>query len=130
MCHGLGAAHEGGVVHRDIKPQNMLILPETGELKIMDFGIARVSEVEGGLAGLTTDGSVLGTPDYMPPEQASGGQAGPIVTELDMERDYSPAEAYHRRYFEQHPGQGYCAFVVAPKVEKFRKTFARLKRVR
>ena len=60
--------------------------------------------------------------------QASGVHAGPIVTELDMERDYSPAEAYHQRYFEQHPGQGYCAFVVAPKVEKFRKTFARLKR--
>jgi serine/threonine-protein kinase len=75
MCHGLEAAHAQGVVHRDIKPQNMLILPETGELKIMDFGIARVSEVEGELAGLTGDGSVLGTPDYMPPEQASGGQA-------------------------------------------------------
>jgi serine/threonine-protein kinase len=58
-----------------VKPQNMLILPETGELKIMDFGIARVSEVGGDLAGLTTDGSVLGTPDYMPPEQASGAQA-------------------------------------------------------
>ncbi|HET8648090.1 MAG TPA: protein kinase, partial [Vicinamibacteria bacterium] len=75
MCQGLEAAHAQGVVHRDIKPQNMLILPETGELKIMDFGIARVSEVEGELAGLTTDGSVLGTPDYMPPEQATGGQA-------------------------------------------------------
>ena len=46
MCHGLGAAHESGVVHRDIKPQNMLILPETAELKIMDFGISRVSSVE------------------------------------------------------------------------------------
>ena len=75
MCHGLGAAHEGGVVHRDIKPQNMLILPETGELKIMDFGIARVSSVDAGGSGLTTAGTVMGTPDYMPPEQAQGRPA-------------------------------------------------------
>jgi eukaryotic-like serine/threonine-protein kinase len=75
MCHGLGAAHEGGVVHRDIKPQNMLILPETGELKIMDFGIARVSAVDEGGSGLTTAGTVMGTPDYMPPEQAQGRPA-------------------------------------------------------
>jgi serine/threonine-protein kinase len=76
MCQGLDAAHRQGVVHRDIKPQNMLILPETGELKIMDFGIARVSEVKGGEAsGLTTAGTVMGTPDYMPPEQAQGRPA-------------------------------------------------------
>jgi serine/threonine-protein kinase len=75
MCHGLGAAHEGGVVHRDIKPQNMLILPETAELKIMDFGISRVSSVEPGASGLTTAGTVMGTPDYMPPEQAQGRPA-------------------------------------------------------
>jgi HAMP domain-containing protein/predicted Ser/Thr protein kinase len=77
MCHGLEAAHEQGVVHRDIKPQNMLILPERAELKIMDFGIARRSEVEGGApgSGLTTAGMVMGTPDYMPPEQAQGEQA-------------------------------------------------------
>ena len=75
MCHGLGAAHEGGVVHRDIKPQNMLILPETAELKIMDFGISRVSSVEPEAGGLTTAGTVMGTPDYMPPEQAQGRPA-------------------------------------------------------
>jgi HAMP domain-containing protein/predicted Ser/Thr protein kinase len=73
MCYGLEAAHREGVIHRDIKPQNMLILPETGELKIMDFGIARRSEVKGEEgSGLTTAGTVMGTPDYMPPEQAQG----------------------------------------------------------
>ncbi len=75
MCHGLGAAHETGVVHRDIKPQNMLILPETGELKIMDFGISRRTEVDPTTSGLTTAGTVMGTPDYMPPEQAQGKPA-------------------------------------------------------
>ena len=71
MGQGLEAAHLQGVVHRDIKPQNMLILPETGDLKIMDFGIARVQEVKGE-PGLTTAGTVMGTPDYMSPEQAQG----------------------------------------------------------
>ncbi len=74
MCHGLAAAHEMGVVHRDIKPHNMMILPETGDLKIMDFGIARVSSV-GPEAGLTGAGVVMGTPDYMPPEQVQGKPA-------------------------------------------------------
>lgn len=49
---------------------------------------------------------------------------GRVVTELQPERNYTRAEDYHQHYFAQHPGQGYCAFVVAPKVEKFRKTFA------
>jgi serine/threonine-protein kinase len=75
MCQGLDAAHRQGVVHRDIKPQNMLILPETGELKIMDFGIARSATVKPGQSGLTTAGTVMGTPDYIPPEQAQGGAA-------------------------------------------------------
>ena len=76
MCKGLEAAHLTGVVHRDIKPQNMLILMESGDLKIMDFGIARVSQVKGGeVSGLTTAGTVMGTPDYMPPEQAQGHPA-------------------------------------------------------
>jgi serine/threonine-protein kinase len=76
MCYGLEAAHQGGVIHRDIKPQNMLIIPESGDLKIMDFGIARISEVKGGeSSGLTTAGTVMGTPDYMPPEQAQGHPA-------------------------------------------------------
>jgi peptide-methionine (S)-S-oxide reductase len=48
----------------------------------------------------------------------------PIVTELSPAETYYKAEAYHQNYFKQNPLQGYCAFVVAPKVAKFRKTFA------
>ena len=67
VCAGLAAAHEVGVIHRDIKPQNILIEP-TGGLKIMDFGIARLTEDR----GMTATGTVIGTPDYMSPEQARG----------------------------------------------------------
>jgi peptide-methionine (S)-S-oxide reductase len=50
---------------------------------------------------------------------------GPIVTEVQpLEDNYWPAEAYHQNYFAQHPEQGYCTFVVAPKVAKFRAKFA------
>ena len=48
----------------------------------------------------------------------------PIVTELSPLGPYYPAESYHQNYYKQHPLQGYCAFVVAPKVAKFRKRFA------
>jgi peptide-methionine (S)-S-oxide reductase len=50
--------------------------------------------------------------------------AGRVVTEIAPLANYSRAEEYHQHYFARHPGQGYCAFVVAPKVEKFRRTFA------
>ena len=49
---------------------------------------------------------------------------GRVVTELVHEDNYSRAEVYHQHYFAQHPNQGYCAMVVAPKVQKFQKTFA------
>lgn len=52
-----------------------------------------------------------------------------IVTEVAPVENYHPAEAYHQRYFEHHPGQGYCAVVIGPKVDKFRKTFADLLKV-
>jgi peptide-methionine (S)-S-oxide reductase len=62
--------------------------------------------------------------------QKEGIFDGKIVTEVTpLNGNYFPAEDYHQNYFEQHPNQGYCAFVVAPKVAKFRQKFAhRLKR--
>jgi peptide-methionine (S)-S-oxide reductase len=61
--------------------------------------------------------------------EANQVHGGRVVTELVPVRNYWRAEDYHQHYYANHPGQGYCAFVVGPKVEKFRKTFAsRLKR--
>ena len=56
--------------------------------------------------------------------EADAQHGGRVVTELLPEANYSRAEGYHQHYFAQNPNQGYCAFVVGPKVEKFRKTFA------
>ena len=56
--------------------------------------------------------------------EANAEHKGRVVTELAPLANYSKAEAYHQHYYARNPEQGYCAFVVAPKVEKFRKTFA------
>ncbi len=55
--------------------------------------------------------------------EAQAAHGGRVVTELLPLAHYSKAESYHQHYFANHPGQGYCAYVVAPKVEKFRRTF-------
>ncbi|MBM3296564.1 MAG: tetratricopeptide repeat protein, partial [Candidatus Aminicenantes bacterium] len=70
ICEGLAEAHRLGVVHRDLKPQNIMIDRE-GNARIMDFGIARSLKVK----GLTGAGVVIGTPEYMSPEQVEGGEA-------------------------------------------------------
>jgi predicted Ser/Thr protein kinase len=67
----LAYAHESGLVHRDVKPQNVLL--RNGEVKVTDFGIARSLDVK---SGLTETGTVLGTSDYIAPEQASGRHVG------------------------------------------------------
>ncbi|HEX5546598.1 MAG TPA: protein kinase [Ktedonobacterales bacterium] len=77
LCDALSAAHALGVVHRDVKPQNVMILDAASELlaKLTDFGIAR--QVGGDLTSLTESGQVLGTPDYLSPEQVLGEPGGP-----------------------------------------------------
>lgn len=65
---GLQAAHEAGLVHRDIKPSNIMVLAD-GTVKVADFGIAMVG---GGATKLTMDGAVIGTPEYLSPEQCEG----------------------------------------------------------
>jgi len=70
----LQAAHQAGLVHRDIKPGNLLITPE-GRVKITDFGIARIADQ----VPLTATGQVMGTVQYLSPEQASGTSASPTT---------------------------------------------------
>jgi serine/threonine protein kinase len=72
-CHGLDYAHRAGVVHRDVKPGNLLIAEEMRTTKLADFGIAKAAEQ----TRITQVGSVLGTAAYLSPEQAHGDEAGP-----------------------------------------------------
>ena len=71
-CRGLDYAHRNGVVHRDVKPGNLLV-SDTGVVKLADFGIARATDQ----SSITQVGSVLGTAAYLAPEQARGEEAGP-----------------------------------------------------
>jgi serine/threonine-protein kinase len=70
LCRALEVAHEQGVIHRDIKPQNLIVEP-SGTLKVMDFGIARLAKRS---QGMTQAGMAIGTPEYMAPEQLLGGE--------------------------------------------------------
>jgi serine/threonine protein kinase len=76
LCEGLGHAHAKKLVHRDIKPQNLLLRESDGCLKITDFGIARVAEET---TRLTRPGKVIGTERYMAPEQLADGKITPAV---------------------------------------------------
>src|SRR4249919_172864 len=69
LCDGLAYAHEQGVVHRDVKPDNVFLL-EDGTVKLLDFGIAKLTS-----STLTRQGDVLGSASYMSPEQVSGGES-------------------------------------------------------
>ena len=80
VAEAIGAAHEQGIIHRDLKPENVFLLGDPAArqtapvVKVLDFGIARLVETESA-ARLTMRGTLLGTPEYMSPEQAEGSDA-------------------------------------------------------
>src|SRR5690242_12516758 len=104
IAHALGAAHARHIVHRDVKPQNVLI-DEEGSAKVTDFGIARTLEED----GLTADGRVLGTTDYVSPEQALGQ---PVTGQSDL---YSLGVVLYEMLTGEVPFKGDSQVAVAMK---------------
>lgn len=104
IARALGAAHARHIVHRDVKPQNVLI-DEEGSAKVTDFGIARTLDEE----GLTADGRVLGTTDYVSPEQALGQ---PVTGQSDL---YSLGVVLYEMLVGEVPFKGETQVSVAMK---------------
>jgi len=104
ICEGLAEAHRLGVVHRDLKPQNVMV-DEDGNARIMDFGIARSLEAK----GITGAGVMIGTPEYMSPEQVEG-------KEVDQRSDiYSLGIILYEMVTGRVPFEGDTPFTIGMK---------------
>src|SRR5205823_3478056 len=105
-AHGLAAAHAQGLIHRDIKPGNILLEPPQDRVKLTDFGLARVAED----VKLTRTGFVSGTPLYMAPEQAVG-------EEVDARSDlFSLGAVLYEMCAGQPPFQGNSALAILKQI--------------
>ncbi len=113
MCAGLAAAHKLGIIHRDIKPDNIMLAQEDGQqiVKVLDFGIARLSETDPSI-GKTRAGVIMGTPTYMSPEQAMGKTGDKIDARSDI---YSLGIVIHQML------TGHVAFKAPTPLEIMRK---------
>ena len=119
LCEALDHAHSRGVVHRDIKPQNVQVTETDGEhhAKLMDFGIARLADD----SALTRTGDVVGTLAYMSPEQAEGRPAGP---EADV---YSLALTLYECWSGENPHKRGNAAATARAIGGRHRTLRRLR---
>ncbi|HXK10498.1 MAG TPA: protein kinase [Vicinamibacteria bacterium] len=136
IAHGLGAAHDKGVVHRDLKPENVFLL-ETGQVKVLDFGLARMDPVQGpggdvATVSLSTEpGRVMGTVGYMAPEQVRGKAVdaradifafGAVLHEMltgkRAFRGESPVETLNAILKEDPPSLSESAKTVSPALER------------
>ena len=113
VLHALDAVHEKGVVHRDLKPDNIFLIKKPGTtkfVKILDFGISKLKPTEDANPTLTKTGTVLGTPAYMSPEQAAG------LKEQDLRIDiYAVGAILYEMLTGQVPfsGDSYNALIAA-----------------
>ena len=90
ICDGVGFAHSKKIVHRDLTPSNIRVLPN-GDVKIMDFGLVRLASSD-----ITTTGSIMGTPSYMSPEQAEGKTVSPASDVFSLGAVFYELLAYQK----------------------------------
>lgn len=112
-CRGLAAAHAAGLIHRDIKPSNIL-LAQDGAVKVSDFGLVKVVDEDSPRNPLTRSGAVLGTPDFMSPEQCQGEKLDERSDVYSLGATYFALLTRRAPYAEEKPLQTMFAHCSKP----------------